>query len=103
MRYYTEAIRGAAYHLCETGRELTQPWHQVDVPTPVPSVERLIATAQYIQNATQSQGTSSQKLATTLQLATQVTEQLTTGATSATETATQLEQVVQQLRSVVGK
>jgi hypothetical protein len=101
--YYSEAIRGAAQHSCETGREIVPHCRQVDAPAAVQSVERLITAAQYIQNATQYQGTSSQKVAATLQLATQVTEQLTTGATSATEAATQLERVVHQLRAVVGR
>ena len=60
-------------------------------------------TAQYIENAANFQSTSNQKLATALKVTTQVTEQLATGASSATEAATQLEQVVNDLRDVVGK
>lgn len=50
-----------------------------------------------------SQETSKQKLATAIRVMTQVNEQLVMGATSATDAATQLEEVVNQLREVVGK
>ncbi|MDQ6662565.1 MAG: hypothetical protein M3Z24_16570 [Chloroflexota bacterium] len=40
---------------------------------------------------------------TAIKVASQVTEQLAAGATSATDAATQLEQVLNQLRNMVGK
>lgn len=101
VQYYTRAIQGAASHLRETERADVPRNRQFNVSAAVQIAE--LTAAQYILNATQHQDMSSQKLAATLQLATQVTEQLTTGAISATEAATQLELVVQQLRAVVGR
>jgi methyl-accepting chemotaxis protein len=49
------------------------------------------------------QDSSNQKLSTAIKVTEQVTEQLAAGATAATATAEQLEQVVNQLRQVVGK
>ena len=45
--------------------------------------------------------TMNEKLATSLRVTTQATEQLTRGASSTNEAATQMEYIVQQLTSVV--
>jgi X-X-X-Leu-X-X-Gly heptad repeat protein len=66
-------------------------------------LEQIVTASRYIEEATNHQSSSNQKLATALKVATQVTEQLAAGATSATDAASQLEDVVQQLRSVVGR
>ena len=75
----------------------------MDAQTAKEYLARLIAAAQYIEQATQHQNISNQKLTTALKVATQVTEQLAVGATSATDAALRLELVVKQLRYVVGK
>jgi methyl-accepting chemotaxis protein len=103
VQYYTEATRIAAHRLSEVGLELARTWGQADAYTARLALERIVAAARYIEEAAAYQNTSNQKLATALKVATQVSEQLATGATSATDAATQLEQVVAQLRSVVGK
>ncbi len=103
VQYYTDATRVAARQLNDVGTELTQHWDQLEEQAIAAHLERIVAAAQYIENAAQYQGASNQKLATALKVATQVTEQLVTGATSATDAATQLERVVKQLRYVVGK
>ena len=77
--------------------------YYMDTQTAREHLGRLVAAAQYIEQATQHQNTSNQKLTTALKVATQVNEQLAMGATSATEAASQLELVVKQLRYVVGK
>jgi methyl-accepting chemotaxis protein len=79
-----------------------QHWQQADPPKIHKALEHIITASKYIEEASHHQTVSNQKLSTALKVATQVTEQLATGATSATDAATQLEQVVQQLRSVVG-
>ena len=99
VQYYTDATKVAARQLHDIGTELSQNWYTVDAQL----LERAIAAAQYIEQAAQYQGTSNQKLATALKVATQVTEQLAAGATSATNAATELEHVVEELRYVVGK
>jgi hypothetical protein len=103
VQYYTDATKVAAHRLTETGMELMQRRQQVDPNVTKKALEHVITASRYIEDASQHQTTSIQKLSTALKVATQVTEQLATGATSATDAATQLEQVVQQLRSVVGK
>ena len=85
------------------GTELTNHWHQLDERTAKEALTQMTRTAQYIENAAQYQTTSNQRLSTALKVTTQVNEQLATGATSATEAAAQLEQVVNELRAVVGK
>jgi hypothetical protein len=103
VQYYTEATRVAAQRLNHIGTELLHRWHHTNEQQIKQVVEQMVAAAQYIEYATQFQGVSNQKLSTALKVATQVTEQLASGATSATDAATQLEQVVTQLRLVVGK
>ncbi len=103
VQYYTDATKVAAQRLTETGFELLQRRQQAEPAATKKSLEHIITASRYIEDASQHQTTSIQKLSTALKVATQVTEQLATGATSATDAATQLEQVVQQLRSVVGQ
>ncbi len=103
VQYYADATKVAAHQLIKTGTELAQQWGHIDAHTARQALERIITAAQYIENATQYQSISNQKLSTALKVATQVTEQLVAGTTSATDAATQLEQVVSQLRAVVGK
>ncbi len=103
IQYYTDATKVAARQLHDIGTELSHNWYSVDAHLALQHLERAITAAQYIEQATQYQDTSNQKLATALKVATQVTEQLATGATSATNAATELERVVEELRYVVGK
>jgi hypothetical protein len=103
VQYYTEANKIASYRLIETVKELAQNWQYANRQQIEQAFERIIQAARYIGNASDYQDASNQKLATALKVAIQVTEQLHTGATSATEAATQLERVVQELRSVVGR
>lgn len=103
VQYYTEAIRIAAHELNEIGTGLAQHRETVDLWQINSTLERLVAASRYIENAAHYQEVSNQKLATALKVATQVTEQLVAGATSATDAAAQLEDVVTQLRTVVGK
>ncbi|MBV9710383.1 MAG: hypothetical protein JO011_05615 [Ktedonobacteraceae bacterium] len=103
VQYYTDATKVAARQLTETGMFLLQRWQQTEPGATRKSLEHIITASKYIEDASQHQTASNQKLSTALKVATQVTEQLASGATSATDAATQLEQVVQQLRSVVGR
>ena len=103
VQYYTEANKIASYRLIETVKELAQNWHYANQQQIEQAFDRIVQAARYIGNASDYQDASNQKLATALKVANQVTEQLHTGATSATEAATQLENVVQELRAVVGR
>jgi hypothetical protein len=103
VKYYAEAIEVAARELNKTGTSMTQHWSQLNAYEDKQAIDYIVKTAQYIESAAQYQDASIQKLSTALKVATQVTEQLVSGTTSATEAATQLENVVEQLRDVVGK
>ncbi|HTK11818.1 MAG TPA: cache domain-containing protein [Ktedonobacteraceae bacterium] len=103
IQYYTEAIAIAAHSLSEISLTLTRQWNQLDIVRIHQALERIVLAAHYIENAAGYQRNSNVKLETALKVATQVTEQLATGATSATQAAMQLEDVVDRLRSVVGR
>jgi methyl-accepting chemotaxis protein len=103
VQYYTEATKTAAQKLRDAAQELRASL-PATVPQPVDkSINNIFEAATYIERATELQISSNQKLATALKVATQVTEQLHKGATSAAEAATHLEEVVQDLRAVVGR
>jgi DNA/RNA-binding domain of Phe-tRNA-synthetase-like protein len=78
-------------------------WRQGNMTHVEQTLGQIIATTNYLANATAYQDASNQKLATALKVTTQVTEQLHNGTTSATQAATQLEEVVSELRKVVGQ
>jgi hypothetical protein len=103
VQYYTEAISVAAHELNTTATGLARQWNHADAQQIQQALECIISASRYIENASEYQNASNQKLATALKVATQVTAQIITGATSATHAAFQLEEVVTQLRSLVGK
>jgi methyl-accepting chemotaxis protein len=103
VQYYTDATRIAAHKLGEVGMELERNWYRQNIETIKQGLQQVISAANYIEKATHYQGDSSQKLSTAIKVTTQVNEQLADGAISATETASQLEQVVNDLRNVVGQ
>lgn len=103
VRYYTDATQIAVRQLSKISAELAQHMYYMDTQAAKEHLGRLVAAAQYIEQATQHQNISNQRLTTALKVATQMTEQLARGATSATDAASQLELVVKQLRYVVGK
>lgn len=103
VQYYTDAARIAAHKLGEVGVELERNWYRQNIETIKQGLQQVISASNYIEKATHYQGDSSQKLSTAIKVTTQVNEQLADGAISATETASQLEQVVNDLRNVVGQ
>jgi methyl-accepting chemotaxis protein len=103
VQYYTEANKVASRRLIENAQGLAQNWQYANRQQIEAVLERIVEAAHYIGNASSYQDASNHKLATALKVATQVTEQLHSGATSASEAATQLEHVVEELRAVVGR
>ena len=63
----------------------------------------MMEAAAYIERSVKHQETMNDRLATSLRVTTQATEQLTRGATSTNEAASQMEYIVEQLTSVVGE
>ena len=103
VQYYAEATGIAARKMAEVGNDLSHNWNRYDAHYMQQRLDEIISTAQYIEKATTHQERSSSSLATAIQVNTQVTEQLVSGATSAAGAADQLEQVIEQLRQVVGE
>jgi hypothetical protein len=103
VQYYTEATAVAAQQLRKIGMHLGQNWGKMRDQEVYADLNRMVEAAKYIEDAASYQESSTQKLATALKVATQVTEQLVAGTTSATDAAAQLERVVERLREVVGK
>ncbi len=103
VQYYTDATRIAAHKLGELGMDLERSWNRQNIETVRQGLQQVISAASYIEKATNYQGDSGQKLSTAIKVTTQVNEQLADGAISATEAASQLEQVVNDLRNVVGQ
>jgi hypothetical protein len=101
VQYYADATRTAIQHLRENAQVLYNTLPDDVPPQTKQALSYIFEAANYIENATKLQGNSSQKLATALKVATQVTAQLHIGATSTAETAAHLEEVVQELRAVV--
>jgi hypothetical protein len=103
VQYYTNATSIAARRLSDMGLGLIQNRDYQNVESMRQVVSQMISAAQYIEKAAHYQTTSNQKLATAIKVTTQVNEQLAEGAISASDAASQLEQVVSELRQVVGR
>jgi methyl-accepting chemotaxis protein len=103
VQYYAEASNIASRKLDETGRDLLQYRDRMDARTMGQHLNDVIATANYLEKAASHQEQSSKRLSTAIRITTQVTEQLLAGATSASDAADQLEDVITQLRRVVGE
>ena len=103
VQYYTNATSIGARRLSDMGQELIQNWEYQNAESVRQVVSQMIRAAQYIEKAAQYQTDSNQKLATAIKVTTQVNEQLANGAISASDAASQLEQVVNELRQVVGR
>jgi len=103
VQYYNSATTVAIDQMSDTGTELVQTWHVVDVQTAKHAIMRMVNASQYIKKAVHYQDESNEKLATAINVTTQVSEQLASGATSAIDASNQLQQVVSDLRHVVGK
>jgi hypothetical protein len=103
VQYYTEASKVALQRLHVVAAELVRSWKEGKNNAYIGKMlELIIHTTKYLEKATEYQDASNQRLATALNVATQVTEQLHNGTTSATLAATQLEEVVSELCKVVG-
>lgn len=103
VQYYTNATSIAARRLSDIGQGLIQNRDYQNVESMRQVVSQMISAAQYIEKAAHYQTSSNQKLATAIKVTTQVNEQLAEGAISASDAASQLEQVVSELRQVVGR
>ena len=103
VQYYTNATNTAAHRLSEISKQLLEQLKQTNAPLGVKQqLNEMLVTSLYIEKASLYQDSSNKSLSTALRVTTQVTDQLASGAASAAEASTQLEQVVDQLRQIVG-
>ncbi len=103
VQYYAEASGLAARRLDEIGRDFTRDLNQLDAVRTQHRLNEIISTANYLEKAASHQERSSKSLSAAIRVTTQITEQLVSGATSASEASKQLENVISQLRHVVGE
>lgn len=102
VQYYTEATGIAVRKLDQVGAELTQNLESGDHNQARRHLAEIIDAAKYLERVAIHQERSSQSLSTAIRIASQVTEQLISGATSANDAASQLQAVIKQLRQLVG-
>jgi hypothetical protein len=103
MQQYARASSSAAHKLDEMGREFAQSWERYDTQIRQRNLYAIISAANYIEKASMHQERTSKGLNTAIQVTNQVTEQLLSGATSASDAAMQMEEVIKQLRRLVGE
>ncbi|GCF11477.1 sensor histidine kinase [Dictyobacter arantiisoli] len=102
VQYYTEATTIAVRKLDQVGNALREDLQRNNRELALQHLSDIIEAARYLDKVATHQDRSSQSLTTAIRIASQVTEQLISGATSATDAATQLQEVIKQLRQVVG-
>jgi len=103
VQYYTEAAKLAIQRLHALTAQLIWSWNEGNPTHVAQTLEQISGTTKYLEQATNYQEASNEKLATALKVTTQVTEQLHNGTTAATQAATELEVVVGELRHVVSR
>lgn len=103
VRYYTDAATQAVRRINSVGNALINHWHEVDSQSARSVIQQFMADANYLERAIHYQDASNQKLESAIKVTVQVADQLAAGASSASEAASQLENVVNDLRQVVGK
>jgi hypothetical protein len=102
VQYYTEATSIAARKLDEVGSELLRNLEEGNAAQARRHLSEILEAAKYLEKVAVHQERSSQSLSTAIRIASQVTEQLISGATSANDAAAQLQAVIKQLRQIVG-
>lgn len=103
VQYYANATSIAAGKLNEMSIGLMQNLERLSPQQTKQRLNEIIQAGRYIEKASSHQLQSNKSLSTGIRITTQVTEQLVSGANSAAEAATQLEEVIRQLRQVVGE
>lgn len=103
--YLNQATDFAASRMSEISAILTHHWQYLNTHPEEREriLQEIVSTTRYIDRAVKQQRDSGQDLAAAIRVTAQVSKQLIDGATSAAQAAEQLEEVVNQLRAVVGK
>ncbi len=103
IQYYTNATSVAARRINTLSNDLVRDIHYIDKDKLQQSLYEMMEAAAYIERSVKHQEAMNERLATSLRVTTQATEQLTRGATSTNDAAGQMEYIVEQLTSVVGE
>lgn len=103
VQYYTQATVTGAEKLREIGQNLAQRWARLDDLQKQRAVREMMAATDYLQKAAAQGVRSSKGLITAIRVTHQVGDQLLSGAVSASEASAQLEEVIAQLRQLVGE
>jgi hypothetical protein len=103
VKYYMGANGIAVRKLHDLGKELIQHLNGSDLYAIQQQLYSMLTITDYIEKATTCQEQSSKSLATAIRITTQVTEQLVSGATSAAHASEQLEDVIVELRQIIGE
>jgi hypothetical protein len=103
VQYYAKASSTAAQRLGEVVQDLMQNWERFDLERRQHYLLEIFRAADYIIKANAHEERSSRGLSTAIQVTSQITEQVLSGAAAASDAASQLEEVIAQLRRVVGE
>ncbi|MGH2517784.1 MAG: methyl-accepting chemotaxis protein [Ktedonobacterales bacterium] len=102
VRYLSDAMNQAAKRIIDASNWFNDYWDRLNEDEARRTVAHLNELARYIDEAARRQQASSERMGKAINVTMQVSDQLVQGATAATQSAEQLEQVVRDLRHVVG-
>ena len=102
VRYLSDAMNQAAKRIIDASNWFNDYWDRLTEEQARRTVSHLNELARYIDEAARRQQASSERMGKAINVTMQVSDQLVHGATAATQSAEQLEQVVRDLRHVVG-
>jgi hypothetical protein len=103
VRYYSQATNISSQTVLQMFNTLVQAWPHLDPDERNRRLTQIIDCVQYIKKASSYLGTSNQQLGNALTLAVEVAEQLKEGSRSAGESAGQLDKIVTDLRTIIGR
>lgn len=102
VSYLSDAMNQAARRIIDASNWFSEYWDRLNEEQARRTVQHLLELARYIDEAARRQQASSERMGKAIAVTMQVSDQLVAGATAATQSADQLEQVVRDLRHVVG-
>ena len=102
VSYLSDAMNQAARRIIDASNWFSEYWDRLTEEQARRTVQHLLELARYIDEAARRQQASSERMGKAIAVTMQVSDQLVAGATAATQSADQLEQVVRDLRHVVG-
>lgn len=102
VSYLSDAMNQAARRIIDASNWFSEYWDRLTEEQARRTVQHLLELSRYIDEAARRQQASSERMGKAIAVTMQVSDQLVAGATAATQSADQLEQVVRDLRHVVG-